>query len=123
VNARRNRPASRRGPPPAAGANVFALDASRIHVALARRGRYRYVRPRVERESEGWKIVSPNCSRNVDPAGGDIDIAWFLPLGEGRWLLHARDHAARAWRATCGTRSLDAALSLVCEDADRVYWP
>lgn len=108
---------------PDPGGRVFALDAARIQAALARRARYRYVQPSVLPEGAGWKIASPNCSRNIDPNGGEIDIAWFQPLADGRWLLHARDHAAGAWRASCCTPTLAAALELVCVDEDRVYWP
>jgi hypothetical protein len=35
--------------------------------------------PRVLREGLGWKVVSPNCSRNIDREGGEIDIAWLVP--------------------------------------------
>ncbi len=104
---------------------VFALDAARITAALESRQRYRYVTPRVERanEGKGWRIVSPNCSRNIHADGGDIDIAWFEPLPAARWLVHARDHQANAWRAVCGTGSLAAALAIVCADEERFYWP
>ena len=108
--------------PPGPG-NVISLEAARILAGLQARVRYRYVRPRIEREGEGWKVVSPNCSRNVDRTGGEIDIAWFQPAGAGRWLLHARDHAAQAWRPVAGTTSLAAAVGLLCDDDDRVYWP
>ena len=102
---------------------VLQLDVARIERALGDRVRYRYVVPRVEPASPGWRIVSPNCSRNVDPDGGEIDIAWFEPVEGGRWLVHARDHAARAWRPHVGARTLAAAVACVCEDPDRVFWP
>lgn len=102
---------------------VVAFEAARIQRSLRARLRYRYVRPHVKREGAGWKIVSPNCSRNIDPDGGEIDIAWFEPLPAGRWLLHARDHASAAWRPVCGTRDLTSALEIVCADESRVYWP
>lgn len=108
---------------PAAPGRVVELDRLRIERAIGRRHRYRYVRPRIEREGAGWKIVSANCSRHIDPAGGEIDIAWLVPAPDGHWLLHARDHAGRSWRveATCPT--LADALRLVCLDAQRVFWP
>jgi hypothetical protein len=106
---------------------VVALAARRIERALARRERYRYVQPRVEAlndsPNEGWKIVSPNCSRNIDSAGGEIEIAWLVCDAEGRWRLHARDHAVQAWRLMDQGLSLQAALSLVCRDPLGVYWP
>jgi hypothetical protein len=73
--------------------------------------------------NEGWKIVSPNCSRNIDSAGGEIEIAWLVCDAEGRWRLHARDHAVQAWRLMDQGLSLQAALSLVCRDPLGVYWP
>ena len=111
-----------RGMPPASPA-VLDLVRVRIERALTRRARYRYVHPHVEREGAGWKIVSPNCSRNVDPAGGAIDIAWLAPVEQGLWQVHARDHAAAAWVRAGGPQPLDAALAQVCDDPDRRFWP
>lgn len=103
------------------GAQVLALDAHRIAKALAQRTRYRYVHPRVEREGRGWKIVSPNCSRNIDPQGGEIDIAWLVPDNEGRWLLYSRDHAQDCWQLR-RRDLLDALLTRLSADPDREYW-
>jgi len=105
--------------PPRAG-TVVALDRAIIQRALRRRQRYKYVKPRVECEGQGWKIVSPNCSRSVDPQGGEIEIAWLLRTPQA-WLLHARDHARRVWvpRAAGDLGSL---LSLLCEDPKREFW-
>lgn len=103
-------------------APVIAIDRARIARALRRRERYRYVRPRVEREGAGWKIVSPNCSRNVDPAGGEIDIAWLVPANEGCWLLHARDHAHGCWELKGAGLTLAQALDRVCADPLREFW-
>jgi hypothetical protein len=107
---------------------VLQLDLARIERALAQRTRYRYVQPRVERAGAGWKIVSPNCSRNVDPSGGEIDIAWFQPnaaIGADgpRWQVHARDHATGCWTLQAHGLTLTEALALVCADPLRVYWP
>jgi hypothetical protein len=106
---------------------VVALAQARITRALDQRVRYKYVQPRVEVQYEGsqagWKIVSPNCSRNIDTNGGEIDIAWFVQTPDGRWALHARDHARSNWRLMAVGLSLDAALAQVCADPLRVYWP
>lgn len=102
--------------------NVFALAPARIQRAIQARQRYKYVHPRVVRESLGWKIVSPNCSRNIDPSGGEIDIAWFVPVNEGAWLLHARDHEQACWVLKSSGLTLTEALAIVCEDARREYW-
>jgi hypothetical protein len=123
VNARPlPRTGRRRGALAVGAANVLALEPARILRAIAQRRRYRYVQPRVEREGLGWKIVSPNCSRNIDPGGGEIDIAWFVPANEGAWLLHARDHARGCWVLKASGLSLADALAAVCEDAQREYW-
>lgn len=116
-------PLRRRRVPRRSGGPVVDLMQARLERALAQRERYRYVTPRVEREGAGWKVVSPNCSRNVDPRGGDIDIAWLLPAEPGTWLLYARDHAARSWRPQATGVALDAALAQLCADPARVFWP
>lgn len=112
----------RRGGPADAGA-VRDLDQARILRALARRERYRYVQPRVEPDGVGWKVVSPNCSRNIDASGGDIEIARLVRAGDGTWTLHARDHAAQCWTAGAGGLCLADALARLCTDPAREYWP
>jgi hypothetical protein len=104
-------------------AQVVVLAPVHILFAIAQRRRYKYVQPRVEREGPGWKIVSPNCSRNIDPGGGEIDIAWFVPANEGTWLLYARDHARACWVLKASGLALAAALATVGEDTRREYWP
>lgn len=101
---------------------VMALDGARIARALARRERYRYVRARVEREGLGWKVVSPNCSRRIDPAGGEIAIAWLVPASNGQWLLHARDHHAGCWVLKAVGLRMDQALKRLCSDPQREFW-
>ena len=113
----------RRRVPPTGRGNVVALEQARIERALVHRQRYRYVQPRVEREGGGWKIVSPNCSRHVDPNGGEIPIAWFEPQGDGRWALHHCDHRAHAWRTVANAITLDDALERVCTDPLARFWP
>jgi len=80
------------------------------------------VQPRVESEGAGWKVVSPNCSRNVDRDGGEIDIAWLRPDGVGVWQLHARDHGRGCWVLKAGGLTLVAALEMLCADPAREYW-
>ena len=101
---------------------VVSLLQVRIQRALAQRTRYRYVHPRVLAEGRGWKIVCANCSRNIDPAGGEIDIAWLLPSDDGAWTLHARDHGQAVWVARESGLALDAALRRLCADPLREYW-
>lgn len=104
------------------GEVVRDLAQARIERAIAQRSRYRYVHPRVEAEGEGWKIVSPNCSRNIDKQGGDIDIAWLTPDGEGGWLLFARDHARRGWDLRARSRRLSDVLDRLVVDSEREFW-
>jgi len=114
-------PARRRRPAPTP--RVVALDARRIAQALAQRSRYKYVTPRVLPEAAGWQIVSPNCSRNIDRSGGEIPIAWFEPTRDGRWRLHAHDHAHRGWVLQAEGLTLPQALAIVNHDSTRLYWP
>ena len=109
--------------PPAGAGQVVDLSPARIQRALAARRRYKYVQPRVEREGEGWRIVSPNCSRNIDPQGGEIAIAWLQPDAGGLWQLHSRDHVKQAWRLEVPGLTLADALVLLCDDPLGVYWP
>lgn len=106
----------------APGATVLDLARRRIQRALARRARYRYVRPRVEPEGGGWKVVSPNCSRRVDPQGGDIAIAWFAPDGAGGWALFARDHAHQCWEPRERAARLVDLLPRLLLDPQREFW-
>jgi len=101
---------------------VLSLDARRIERALDGRTRYKYVQPRVERQGLGWRIVSPNCSRNVDAQGGDIDIAWLVPRSGGGWLLYSRDHVQDCWQLRRQEESLAALLAFLCADPDREFW-
>ena len=101
---------------------LHSLDARRIEKALEARARYKYVHPRVEREGLGWKVVSPNCSRNIDAHGGEIDIAWLVPHNGGGWLLYSRDHAQELWQLRHHGDSLPDVLTHLCTDLDRAYW-
>lgn len=112
----------RRSPAPSPMSGVYELDRVRIEHALARRSRYKYVSPRLLREDGGWIVVSPNCSRNVDAAGGEIPIAWLEPDGNGRWRLHAHDHAAKAWVCKARGLTLPDALDHLCVDEQREFW-
>lgn len=101
---------------------VANLTQARIERALKERTRYRYVRPQVVAEGRGWKVVSPCCSRRVDPEGGIIDIAWIEPLGDGCWRLHVRDHARARWEPAVDARQLQPLLDHLCADPHREFW-
>ncbi|NML16161.1 DUF3024 domain-containing protein [Azohydromonas caseinilytica] len=106
-----------------ARSRVVELDGARIRRALRERRRYRYVQPRVRRLGLGWLVSSPNCSRNIDPLGGEIPVAWLVPASHGCWLLHAHDHAQGCWVLKAAGVTLAQALQQVCEDPRREFWP
>ena len=101
--------------------DVLSLDRRRIEKSLKARTRYKYVHPRVLREGLGWKIVSPNCSRNIDADGGEIDIAWLVPQSGG-WLLFSRDHEQDCWRLRLQDNALFTLLAHLCADPEREFW-
>ncbi len=103
-------------------ARVHDLTARRIERALARRQRYRYVQPVVRARERGWVIASPCCSRNIDPSGGEIPIAWLEPLSDG-WALHACHHAESSWVLHSQAPLLADLLDIVCRDESRLFWP
>lgn len=98
------------------------LERRRLERALEKRSRYRYVHPQVVAEGCGWRVASPCCSRNVDPQGGEIDIAWFEPAEDG-WRLHARNHAQGCWVPYAQAARLMDLVDVVCTDPLRVFWP
>ncbi|MBK6648731.1 MAG: hypothetical protein IPG42_02880 [Betaproteobacteria bacterium] len=95
----------------------------RLVRALRKRARYRYVRPQVLREGDAYRIQSPNCSRNVDPDGGVIDIALLIPHGVNSWCLCSRDHTTGQWIPRLRHSALDDALLALCTDKARQFWP
>lgn len=106
---------------PVAG-HAAELDARRIERALEGRLRYRYVRPVVLREAGAYRVVSPCCSRNVDAAGGVIDIARLeYDAPAGCWRLYARDHARARWTPQARGR-LHELLELLKRDSARIFW-
>lgn len=101
---------------------VVDLEGRRILRALRQRVRYRYVQPRVVREDEGWRVVSPCCSRNIDASGGEIDIA-LLRAEAPCWRLYARDHAQGCWVEVDRSASIHELLDALCLDPQRLFWP
>lgn len=98
------------------------LDWRRIKRSLQRRARYRYVSPVVEREPGGYRIVSPCCSRNIDPGGGPIDIARLeFDNKRNTWRLYSKNHATLQWEPRSQGR-LHELLALLNEDPQRVFW-
>lgn len=98
------------------------LTRRRLMRALRDRARYRYVKPMVWADGEGWRITSPCCSRTVDPDGGVIDIARLVPEGDA-WALYAKDHAQGAWTLHSSSTDMNTLLETLCTDPARVFWP
>ncbi len=100
-----------------------AVDCKRIEKSLASRARYRYVTPRVIAAENGYQIVSPCCSRNIDKTGGEINIALIeFAAAEGAWRLYYRDHEAQFWLPFGEYSSLHALLTPLLEDSARKFW-
>jgi hypothetical protein len=100
------------------------VDRKRIEHALKQRERYRYVSPDVvpDEDEHGYRIESPCCSRNVEPAGDIIDIA-LLKFFSPHWLLYNKDHEHSSWALHSVTDTLNEALDILLPDNDRVFWP
>lgn len=100
------------------------FDCRRIARLLESRRRYRYVEPRVVPIPNGYRIESPCCSRNVDPAGGVIDIALIEHCSDqDPWALYRKVHPEDTWIIDSRHPSLTAVLALLNEDVDRLFWP
>lgn len=107
-----------------AGGQPTELDLRRITRGLADRVRYRYVSPTVIAQADGYRVVSPCCSRRIDPHGGEIEIAWIEALAGGAsWRLHSRDHAQHRWVAQGEFVRLHELLAKLNRDLERVFWP
>lgn len=110
-------------PPDSTAAQIAGFIQPYITRVLRKRARYRYVHPMVWSEGDAFRIEAPCCSRNVDPAGGVIDIALFRPGEDGRWQLYARDHTQGVWVLHAPGLALGEALEAVRTDVDRKFWP
>ena len=121
VNARVRGDRGRIGP---AASQPNELDHRRILRAVGNRRRYRYVEPRVLPAENGYRIVSPNCSRNIDPDGGEIEVALIHFTAASRtWRLFYRDHEARRWCLAGEALQLAPLLAELAADDARRFWP
>ncbi|HEY9214378.1 MAG TPA: hypothetical protein VIQ29_16195 [Ancylobacter sp.] len=99
------------------------LDRKRIERALKARKRYRYVSPSVSTVVRGYQIVSPCCSRNIDPDGGSIDVARLLHDEEsGTWQLLRKDHGTNGWEFDSNHTYLSTLLDRLNTDPERIFW-
>jgi hypothetical protein len=99
------------------------FDFKRIERALDQRKRYRYVSPMLFKTTNGYKIQSPCCSRNVDPDGGVVDVALVLFDDSRRtWRLLRKDHTLGVWELDSEYARLTELLAYLNEDQDRRFW-
>lgn len=99
------------------------FDHRRIERALMTRERYRYVSPRVLSVANGYRIVSPCCSRNIDPQGGVIDVAQIeYQVHTRRWRLYSKNHAAGCWEVASIHDRLNEAIDILTSDPERKFW-
>lgn len=99
------------------------VDRKRIERALLERKRYRYVEPSVAPATDGYRITSPCCSRNIDSDGGIIDIALVQHVQAGnRWRLYRMDHTAQQWVLCAELSRLRELLQQLNDDTQRMFW-
>ena len=99
------------------------LDLRRIAQMLEKRARYRYVSVSVIPATNGYRVVSPCCSRTVDPGGGLIDIA-LIEFNEPtkQWKLFNKLHERNEWQLHLRTDKLRALIDCLNEDSARLFW-
>ncbi|MEJ2409866.1 MAG: hypothetical protein P8Y58_08195 [Novosphingobium sp.] len=99
------------------------IDLMRVTRSLEQRERYKYVTPVVLAVADGYLVRSPCCSRNVDPEGGEIDVA-LLTWDDGlrEWSLSRRDHEARCWVEDGRFARLGELLMRLNADPARQFW-
>jgi hypothetical protein len=112
--------------PPAASGQALQpneLDLRRIVRLLEKRARYRYVMPVVDTCENGYRIQSPCCSRNIDAAGGIIDIAWLeYDALLDVWKLYRKDHMVGSWQFHVLAQRLGEVMDCLSRDPARVFW-
>lgn len=99
------------------------VDLRRIASTLQKRARYRYVPVSVLPEKNGYRVVSPCCSRTIDPDGGDIDIA-LIEFDEPTnvWKLFSKNHVNGVWYLHLRAETLCQLLERLNEDPARQFW-
>ncbi|MCJ2179104.1 hypothetical protein [Novosphingobium album (ex Hu et al. 2023)] len=99
------------------------FDLMRVSRSIEQRERYKYVTPTVLAVADGYLVRSPCCSRNIDPEGGEIDVA-LLTWDEARreWSLSRRDHEAECWIEDGRFARLGELLMRLNADPARQFW-
>ncbi|MBS1186890.1 MAG: hypothetical protein H6R04_908 [Burkholderiaceae bacterium] len=105
------------------GCHPNELDLRRIAHMLEKRTRYRYVPVEVVPATNGYRIVSPCCSRTVDPNGGKIDIALIeFDQQSNKWKLFNKLHERNIWLLHLCADRLQQLLDCLNEDPARLFW-
>ena len=100
------------------------FDLIRITRAIAQRARYRYVTPVIVPVEHGYLIRSACCSRTVDPAGGEIDVALLRwETDPAQWLLLRMDHGTGCWVEDSRYARLAELFLRLNADPQRLFWP
>ena len=106
---------------PSAQPNEF--DRKRIERSLEKRKRYRYVAPTEHMVTDGYRIDSPCCSRNVDPEGGVVDVALLQYMeGPQPWRLYRKQHHSGQWHLHGLYERLVELLDQLNADPQRLFW-
>lgn len=112
-------------PVAAFGGNVHPNEFNRRHIerSLDARKRYKYVSPSVRSVKNGYLIVSPCCSRNIDKDGGIIDVALleYVPSA-GLWNLYRKEHPQARWCLHATYERLPELIAQVNADPARLFW-
>ena len=98
------------------------LDCRRIGKMLRGRKRYRYVSPGVVADSGGYLVRSPCCSRTIDRAGGEIDIARIEFWKTGLWRLYCKDDHTHDWKLHSEYLNLKQLLDILLVDSRKEFW-
>lgn len=105
------------------GSHPNELDLRRIMRMLEKRVRYRYVTVNIAPTDNGYRILSPCCSRTIAPDGQMIDIA-LIQFNESSstWELFSKDHAGNAWRLYRQSGTLTPLMDCLNEDPEKTFW-
>lgn len=105
------------------GSPVNELDLRRIVSQLEKRSHYRYVTVQVIQTEAEYRVVSPCCSRHIDPDGGVIDIARIaFDQTANRWRLYGKDHARDAWILRMSASRLAKLTNYLIADPEKCFW-